>query len=240
MQNTRFITDIKHKNLKSEDISIVILSSVMQPRTKTVGPISLLQLNSKQNVMEHQAAALKIAFPKSEIILVSGYESHKISQSKPSHVKLIENPFYEERGNAEELRLALNIINNKTVIVIDGYTIFNPQAISLINGHSSSILTTESMVNSDNVGCYNNSGPLKILAFGHQNIWQNIGIFEERELQLIHKFVNVKSKNKYCFYEIVNHAVANGGIINVVNQKYGFVQRIDNIKEVNETNFQSV
>lgn len=239
MQNTRFITDIKQKNPKSENISIVILSSVMQPRTKTIGPISLLELNSKQNVMDHQIAALKIAYPKSEVILVCGYESHKISNLKPKGLKIIENPFFEERGNAEEIRLALNIVNNKTVMIIDGYTIFNPQAISLIDGHASSILIKETNDGKDNVGCYNDSGPLKILAYGHNNIWQNIGIFEERELTLIQKFVNIKSKNKYCYHEIINYVINNGGRINVVSQKFGFIQRIDDIKEINETSFQS-
>lgn len=223
--NTRFTIPIKDNKFKSEDISIIILGSIIRPRTKTSGPTSLVKINSQQTVIDYQVQSIKQIFPKSEIILVTGFESYKVSNNKPDLVKIIENPFFESRGNAEEIRLALNIINNKTIIVIDGATIFSPEILIPLKIHGSSILVTQSK-NDEDIGTPNNIGKLNLLSYGNDYAWTNIGIYHERELQLMTKFVANRTKNKYGYHEVVNYIVENSGKINVVELKEGFVSKI--------------
>lgn len=230
--NTRYSVPIKQNKFKSEDVSIILLASILRPRTKTVGPTSLIKINSQQTLLEYQVQSIRQVYPKSEIILVVGYEAQKVCQSRPDGIKIVENPFYESRGNAEEIRLALNIINNNTVIVIDGGTIFSSEVLVPLKKHGSSILVTES-ANSEELGTTNNSGRLRALGFGHPFVWSNIGIFQEKEVRLMTKFVANRTKNKYGYHEVVNYITDNSGKINIVESKTGYFSRIENFNNAN-------
>lgn len=229
---TRFTVPIKDSRFKSEDISIVLLGSIMRPRTKTIGPTSLIKINSQQTLLDYQVQSIRQIYPKSEIILVVGFEAAKVCNNKPDQVKIIENPFFESKGNAEEIRLALNIINNDTVMIIDGGTIFSPEILIPLKKHGSSILVTNNKILED-VGTPNNIGRLSMLSYGNDYTWTNIGIYQERELNLMSKFVANRSKNKYGYHEVVNYIADNSGKINVVELKTGYVSKIENFKNEN-------
>lgn len=230
--DTRFTISIKDNKFKSENTSVVLLASIMRPRTKTIGPTSLIRLNSQQTLLDYQVQSIKQIYPKSEIILVVGFEAAKVCHNKPNNVKIIENPFFESKGNAEEIRLALNIINNDTVIIIDGATVFSPEVLIPLKKHGSSILVSNTKSVED-VGTPNPIGKLNMLSYGNDYTWSNIGIFQEKELQLMTKFVANRSKNKYGYHEVVNYIADNSGKINVVEIKNGYLSKIENFKNEN-------
>lgn len=227
---SEFITPIKSRK-KSSDLSVIILSSLSIHRSKTLGAMSMIPINN-QPIINRQVSAIKTIFPLAEVSVVVGYHATQVINNKPDGVRIIENQLYENTGNAEEMRLALNATLNNRALIINGNVLFDAESLKQLSNHSSCILVNENGNKDSNLGTVNTAGKLEIISYGLKNKWCQLALLEENELSIIKKFVARKDRERYLFHEIVNYAITHGGKINVVKSTTGNIKTIDSPKDL--------
>ena len=124
----RFTTTVKDDgSSKEEDPNITVIVPVagMGHRMKSYGPKCLLQANQKETILEKTISNIKREHPKSDIIVVAGFESNKVINSLPHYVRIVENSSFEETNIVESIRLGINASANKKLLIVYGDLIFN-------------------------------------------------------------------------------------------------------------------
>lgn len=212
---TRFITSLKPVTDPSE-LSILILGSELTPRKKGHGPKSLIQVGKKFNVIETQLDSIKTIYPNSHITLITGYMSQQIV-NKGYNVSIIENPFYAETSQVEDIRLGLNAIRSNKVLILNGDLVFDAAALMTTKGKSSSVMYDEVDKTPDTVGLTHNNDVAETLAYGLKTHWCYTLLAEGRELDLLRKFARNKERSKLTFYEAVNAVLQSGGLIRTMS-----------------------
>lgn len=200
----------------SKELTVVILGALSVYRNKGAGPTSLINIDG-QNLSYRQACSIQSVYPLSEIFLTVGYYSSQVINNKPDNVRIIENQQYENSGHAEELRLTCNASLNSRYLIIDGDVLPSPSSLLSMNNHGSCILVKED--NSDDIGTTNTSGPLQILSYGLPNKWCKIVMLQEKEVDIMKKFISKRDKGRYFLHEILNYIINHGGNINVIKAK---------------------
>ena len=77
----RFTTTVKNDGSNKEEdpnITVIVPVAGMGHRMKSYGPKCLLQANQKETILEKTISNIKREHPKSDIIVVAGFESNKV------------------------------------------------------------------------------------------------------------------------------------------------------------------
>jgi len=225
---TRFITTTKVPPSDSARYTVVLLSSLPIGKSMYGTPVSLYPINSKETVLDIQYQAIKTVFPKSDIYIITGFNTLQVVNRRPLGLRVLENQNYEHGGEVEELRLGLNIINTPSIITISGNMIFNDEALNQIRTKHSSILVDSTIENDNIVGTITDNAKLENISFGIPNKWCGISHFTGKELESLKSLANIKSKANLCMFELINTLVHNrNGIIYTINHIAGYIKRIE-------------
>lgn len=224
-QFQRFTLPIK-PIFENKEITILILGADVAQRKKSHGPKSLLALGTKWNIIEAQLDAIKTVFPKADIVLVTGFQSQAIV-AKHYPVRIVENPFFEETSDVEQIRIGLNATLSDKVLIIGGDVAFDAPALMNIASHKTSILFDEVSKNDDDsVGITHNNNVLENMSYSIPNKWLHTLFIEGRELEMLKKFVRNKERSKLLFFEAVNYLVNNNALIRAIPQQNGAMYKV--------------
>lgn len=224
---SRFITSTKNHILDSENYSIVILASIPQERALYSPPISLYPISSHEILLEQQYKVIKEAFPKGQIYIVVGHYAPQVIAKCPKELHIIENQKFNEFGECEELKLAINATITKNIILVSGNILFDSTTLLQMKSPHSSILITEGQSNDQTlVGTISNQAKLENMAFGLNNQWCNISCFTGRELNILTNIVNTKTKSSLCMFEVINSLINRNGIVYTVKLNNSLCRRI--------------
>lgn len=113
------VTKAKRQPEGQQKHALIILGGSHNPRLRNMGPKPTIQLPDSRYLLQHQLDILKRLFIPSEIILTVGYEADRIIEKK-FDVRIIENQRYQDTGEVEELRLALNAVSCDRALIISG------------------------------------------------------------------------------------------------------------------------
>lgn len=225
----RFTLPIKKIDTPNE-LTVIILGADVSPRKKAHGPKSLVALGTKWNVIETQLDSIKTVFPKADVILVTGFQSQNIV-NKNYQIRLINNPFYEDTSDVEQIRLALNATLSNKVLIIGGDIAFDAPAIMKIADYNSSILFDEiNQVDDESVGVIHNNNVVESLSYSLPKKWLYTLYLEGKELEIMRKFVKNKELSKLLFFEAVNYIISAGGLIRAIPQRNGSMYKIGSAK----------
>jgi hypothetical protein len=216
-----FLSPIKKT---SKELTVVILGALNVYRNKGAGPTSLINIDG-QNLSYKQAVTIKSVYPLSEIFLTVGYYANQVINNRPDNLRIIENQLYENSGHAEEIRLVSNASLNKKYLIMDGDILPDSKSLLSMNNHGSCILVKNE--NSDDIGSANDSGGLQILSYGLPNKWCKIAMLQEKEVEIMKKFVSKRDKGRYFLHEVLNYIISHGGNINVV-KAHGNIESVSN------------
>ena len=82
MKKTRFVTTTKKKLApgctKDNPLTVIIPIAGIGHRMKSYGPKCLLQINSKETIIQKSIDTVKQVYPYVEIIVVVGFEADKV------------------------------------------------------------------------------------------------------------------------------------------------------------------
>lgn len=221
------------KNNKPKSTTVILLASSPNEGMRTMPSVSLINVDGQHNVLDIQYEAINIAYPSSDIILVSGHDSHAVMNKKPKQIRMVDNQLFESAGDVEELRIGLNCSIGDSALIADGKCIFDAKAISQLQGHGScTLIDVKKQISEDSIGVIFNNTKVESFAFDMPHKWCYITYLEGRELEILKKFVAIKSKSNLCLFEAMNHVINRGGLVRPVMQSHGFVRRISSRKDL--------
>lgn len=239
----RFITSAKPDSSseakRDEKVTFIFLAENYGYRMKSYGPVPLINIGDK-TLLEHQIQAIERVFVDFEIILCSGFETHKVyhyiqQNFAPSvPIRIVENQVYYHSNCCEGLRLCMNNTRNDRIIVCGGGVLLTVPYLKSLNIKKSSILYQASSKDSMfDVGVIENeSGErLENLSLAVKDkVWTDL-LFLNGEA-MIRSFYNTISKpelkNKFLF-EAINTWRGRRQLYLSENQDEEII-KVDNIK----------
>lgn len=251
-KSNRFITIAKPNHpsfLRDEKITVILLAENYGYRMKSYGPISLIQLENK-TLLEHQIEVISSVFVDFEIILCSGFETHKVyhfiqSYFPPSYnIRIVENQVYYHSNCCEGLRLCMNNTMNNKMLVCGGGIVLTAEYLKSLNLRKPSILTQSGAKDGTfEIGVISNDSRLETMSLAVKDkVWTEL-LYLTGD-QLIRSFYNTISKpelkNKFLF-EALNIWKGRKQLY-VCENKADNIFKIDNIKtlkRITDENFVS-
>ena len=230
--NSRFVAPSKQEDVEHlKDISVVILADEMGYRMKSYGPKCLIPTNSGNNILLDQVNVIKKIFHNHEIILLTGFQSDKVSKRRPSEIRIVENQLHEETNSVEGFRLCLNNCLTDRILVLDGDLIFNEEAIFNITRLGSSVLIdSKNKMDPMEVGVTIDKNFVINFAYGLDTKWCKIVFLTGKELQLAKNFCG-KDRSKMYLFEMLNYIIENDGKIRWMEPEKFHLFKVDSIKE---------
>jgi len=237
----RHVTTAKKKSKKEsrlvgkgEGLSIIIPAAGMGHRMKSYGPKALIQLDSRNTIIERQIKILQKNYPKSEIFIVVGFEYEKIIKKLDKYsVRFINNPIHENTNVLYSIGLAIQAINTKSVMLVYGDLVFNEFAIKDMFGKSRVIVDKKNMMGKEEVGITQDlENKVSNFAFGLELKWAQIAYITGRELELFRKIAIKKDSSQWFGYEGLNYVIENGGEFMACCPKKMKLLEIDTTKDL--------
>jgi CTP:phosphocholine cytidylyltransferase-like protein len=210
-KSNRFITIAKSNKpsyLRDEKITVILLAENYGYRMKSYGPISLIQVDDK-TLLEKQIEAISSVFIDFEIILCSGFETHKVYHFVQStfptnyNIRIVENQVYYHSNCCEGLRLCMNNTMSSRILVCGGGVVLTSEYLKSLNLRRSSILTQSGIKDSTfEIGVIGNDSRLETMSLAVKDkVWTEL-LYLTGET-LIRSFYNIVSKpelkNKFLF-----------------------------------------
>jgi choline kinase len=216
------------------NIDILIPAAGYGKRMKTWGAKALIQIKNNLILIDHQIKILRKFLPKSNIIIVCGYDSINLMNHLPSDIIKIENEMFEQTNVTRSIGMGLRACMNN-VLLVYGDLVFNEYAISSFSFNKSSTLVGEHMMVENEVGCtIDENNFIENMMYELPTKWSQISFFTGKELAMLKQICwNQNNKNLFGF-ETINKIVAGGGKINAIYNKKAKVIDIDTTKDLDE------
>jgi hypothetical protein len=212
----RNVTSIYNRQVLTDaELTVVLCSTDQAPqKIAQATPYALININ-RTTLIERQIKTIRNIFPRCEILVVAGYDAHKVyNKLKTKNIRIIYNPNFDVCNSLYSFGMGLYNNINPQVIYIDGNTLFDEQAIGEITlNRQSSVLAVNKT--SDNLPgiTIDNSNHISFFAMGLKIQWGNIAYITRSELLLLEKHaLNPKCYNNYL-YEGLNKVIESGGNI---------------------------
>lgn len=212
-----FTVPTRPNTVDTSNISVVILGSRPINRTKTLGTHYLLPLNNHKTLFEYEVQEIRTAFPKSEIVFVGGFEIDRILKKKTQNVRFIENMNFVESNEIEDIRLALNNILNKNVVIITHDAKFSYKSFDGLTLGSSTLEYHMVSPTTDLIGLRSNANLVEHFSYHADIKWPGIAYLCDKELELLRQYSSVRENGTQFFFEAMNYILSKRNIRLVKN-----------------------
>ena len=221
------------KNIdEHEAVDVIIPAAGIGKRMKSYGPKPLIKISKNLTIIENQLDIIKKVLPKSNIILVCGFEANYLMNRLPSDIVKVENERYEETNVVRSIGMGLRA-STRNVLIVYGDLVFNRECLENINYNKSSILCGKNIMKDSEVGCIENSrGKIENLMYDLENKWGQITFLKGRELHLFKNICwNPDNSNMFGF-EAINTLISKGGSLRACNHDKIKIVDIDTSKDL--------
>lgn len=240
MKNTRCTTTTKKdKEPYTGLVSVILLADVPGYRMKSYGPTSLLEVK-KIRLIDHQIKAISNAFPNSEIVICTGFESEKINRYirytyDKSNIRMVENQLFNNTNSCESLRLALNNINNSNLFIIDGSLLFTNKALQSCKMQESLIYINDKCGEQFEVGVnINEKAIVEYFSYGASKGWYEIMFLKgEKTIEQLRRILYMETFKTKFIFEAINELIRIDHTIKAVKNR-AKIHKINNIKTYHE------
>lgn len=219
----------------SSGLSVIITGSTKPHRMSSFGAKPLLTINN-MSLIDYMLPVISGTFPNAEIVLTIGYEADKIIKKMSSKIKLVENQLYETTNIVEEVRLALNVITNNKIIIIDGDLLFDKTLFNKIKFDHSFIIIDNEQLSQDEVGVIITNNIVENFSFGLPTKWSNIVYLLDKEISLLRNVVNDRKNSNLYLFEAINKIISNGAKIHPFTIENSKIRKINSTKELRNEN----
>lgn len=227
---SRFTMPIKSVP-SDEQFTAIILGANVELRQKGLGPKSLIPVSDTFNVIETQMDSIRTAYPKCDMLLVTGYQTSQIV-SKRYPIKIVENPFFEETSEVEQIRIGLNAVLSNKVLFVGGDLVFDPFAINKITTHGScTLFNPGNHPEEPDLGVVHHNNVLENVVYYGPQKWYNCLYLEGKELEAMRKFAKNKERSKLSMFEAINFLVGNKTLIRTLAVNEGTMYYVGKVKE---------
>jgi hypothetical protein len=211
MKKNRYITSAKEKKLdsKKDFVSIIFLYDNYVYRRKSYGPIPLFEASEDKKIIDQHIQSIKNNFSNFEIVICGGFECDKLiryvdEKYHNENIRIVENQLFEKTNDCESIRIALNNIKNKNVLIISALSNINDMEFKITDGQNKVYLSQ--VDRNTNVGAnINQHGNVEYMCFGAKYAWEGIMWMNNTEcIDTARKILFVDNFKSKLWFELVN------------------------------------
>lgn len=232
---SRHVAPAKRPLITEDRLTVIIPAAGVGKRMKSKGPKALLPIVHGMPILEIQIRSIQTAYPKAEIIVVTGFECNKIRNFLWStyEARMVYNANYMTTNVTHSVALGLDAAFPGNIIVIHGDLVFGPSAVNELAGEASSLLIDHhGDFDSEEVGIGTQGPNVVNLSYGLEQKWGQMGFFTGKELKLLRQTCfNYELSNQWFLYEAINHIIGRKGKFLAVQPK-GKVIEIDKTEDI--------
>lgn len=230
----RNATVAKQPKKSPDEIVVIIAAAGERPRMKTLGVRSLIPIKGKKTLIDLQLDVLRRELPKSEIIVVGGYESDRLFSRLPNGIKVVENEKYAETGVVRTIGIALRATLASAAVIVYGDVFFNQWAIrGVADGGSVAISDSRNHIEKHEVGLVTDEkGNITNFAFGLPIKWGQICFLCGDELKMLRTICADRSNDRLLGFEALNKVIGAGGKIKQVEGSRARLVEIDQPQDI--------
>jgi len=189
--------------------SFIIISSLPTKGMKTAGNIALVK-HKKSTLIERHINNIRSVYPRSEIIVVGGFEHKKVKKavSEYHNITYVYHSIDETSNETESLLLGLNHVKNKNTIVFNVSCFFNKSLIKKIPRTEKSFAIINTNKNYEgNIGATISNNHIDNIFFNLPNKLTNIYYLNKEHINYAISLDSSSLKNKYLFefMNMLNH-----------------------------------
>jgi choline kinase len=192
-------------------LSVAILASIPGYRMQTRPCVSILPITDSYNLIDLQYHSIRNAYKTCDIVMTIGHNAGNVIEKRPKEIRIIENSLYQTTGEVQELRLVANNISSNSLLIINGDTIFNTNFIKSIDLNQSTLFI-DKVANEEEPGCFIVKERVTSVGYGNKNSLTGIIYLTGLELELLQRYVNVRSKSNYSQVEAYDYIASRGNI----------------------------
>jgi choline kinase len=214
------------------DLSIIIPAAGDGKRMRSYGPKSLLNVGN-EDIINRQIRILREQYPKSEIIIVVGFQSDQVIKKLPKGIKIVENELYNDTTPIRSIQMGLRVSTHENILILNSDLIFNHEALySITSDNSCAIIDSMDRIKSEEIGVIIIDGKVSHFGYGLKPKWAQIIFINGNELSLFKKNIEENSKKNIYIFEVLNKVIEQGGIIKHLEPKGMKIIEIDSSKDI--------
>lgn len=227
---------------ENKKYSVIIPAAGMGSRMKSYGPKILLQIpNTETTILDNQLRHIHKYLPQAEIIIVGGFEIHKIKKHLGEdnkkrgrrNIKIVENVKYETTNVVRSIGIGLEEAKYNDVIIIYGDLVFNAYAMKVPFGSISSIVIDGyGKMGKGEIGCIINGNMLERMMYDLPDKWAQIVYLTDMELKLLRQICKNRKFDVYFGFEAINIILNSGGAFTTYSPRRMKITDIDSSKEL--------
>lgn len=171
------------------------------------GPKSLLSLGA-ESVLDRQVRLLAPLNP-AAVVVVGGFELHRLRKKAPPGVTVVANPDYEETNVARSIAQGMDHSLTDAVLVVYGDLVF-PPSLFHFDRSTSCLVVCENLERNGEVGV-GGSDTAVHLEYGFGNRWAQVALFKGDERELFVQLASRDENARRFGYEVINAVIDAGG-----------------------------
>jgi CTP:molybdopterin cytidylyltransferase MocA len=215
------------------ELSIIIPAAGTGRRMKSYGPKPMIDLPGGETVLGRQIRVLRTVFPKSDLVVVVGYEADRVMRSLPPGVRAVENESYETTGVARSLGMGLRVALHRRILIVYGDLVFTAPAVSwAASAGPSVLLDSHGQMDSEEIGATVVGGFVTSFNYGLPAKWGQVALLAGRELDLFKRFVWSEDTRRHFGFEALNSVIDAGGRIRAVEPAGVRIVEIDAPRDI--------
>lgn len=197
------------RNETERELSFVILSAGYVTQNGRQCSPALCTDGPNQCVIDRQIETIRKKYPRSEIILVVGFDSSDTiayAISRHRDIRLVENQCHETTSSLESLRLGINASTKGPTYIIHGDRTFNESTLSPIKTTKSFLYSHCRMRSHQNLGICHNNGSVVNISYGLEDVWSEIAYISSENYDVFKLLCNSPEYGFLSIYELLNKA----------------------------------
>lgn len=214
----------------NDKITFIILAAGSNHTRGENIPKSLIRINSRMNVLDHQINTIRKAYKNAEIIVVAGFEFESMRRSVFMHddVRIIENANFLETTSLESFRLAINATVESNIFAVHSDCLFGVKSILFKKYDIPLIITGPMNKQNTRVGVSQQNSSVVRLSYGLKREWSEMFYIPSTYFKAVRGSLT-EYKSYHNIFEMINDLI---NIVNIPFETHGDNQtNIIRIKE---------
>lgn len=211
------------KKMSQEIFTYVLIHDFAGRKIKNTNAANIEDIRKTIKSIDFQIEEINSINKQKEIIICLGFASHYIIkhiQSKHinKNVKIIENSSFLESNSCESLRVILNCITGKRIVIINGCNNVNKKIISRVRDNNCYAVVSKKRNNIDNIGVNISHGnKIEYFSFGGCQEWKNcLLLFSKPTINTLKKKLNSGEYKNKIIFEILNDLIEDHASIQAI------------------------
>lgn len=215
-------------------LHVLILVPEITKGMKSIGSKALLEVKKHTKVLEYQIHNIQSLDIKTKITVATGFESDRIHSLLDSlDIDYTFNPLYKDTNQAESIRLYLDQIHPKHLLIINNGILMKNNVLSntVLSGKSKIFLLDKTKENF-NLGCASSTKSTEYIFYDLPEPWAECVYLDGSAISELISIIKYKATSQMYLFELLNEMIAN----NIVLQKHYIqktkIMKINTIKDL--------